>query len=103
MARHPAVAGAKATPGVQGGGQGLGHFNAEIRPPLRLSAPSQKLMNQLQDFKMNIKLLFEFFLLTAVIITLIQAAILFGWRYSIRGIRAILKVLKTRLAGLGEK
>ena len=52
---------------------------------------------------MNIKLLLEFFLLTAVIITPIQAAIFFGWRYSIRGIRALLKVLKTRLAGLGEK
>ncbi len=52
---------------------------------------------------MNIKLILEFFLLTTVIITPIQAAIFFGWRYLIRGIRAILKVLKTRLAGLGEK
>ena len=60
-------------------------------------------LNQSQDFKMNIKLLFEFFLLTAVIITPIQAAIFFGWRYSIRGIRALLKILKSRLTALGEK
>ena len=52
---------------------------------------------------MNIKLLLEFFLLTAVIITPIQAAIFFGWRYSIRGIRALLKILKSRLTALGEK
>ena len=52
---------------------------------------------------MNIKLLFEFFLLTAVIITPIQAAIFFGWRYSIRGIRHLYKMLKVRLTALGEK
>ena len=52
---------------------------------------------------MNVKLLFEFFLLTAVIITPIQAAIFFGFRYFIRGIRALLNVLRARLAGLGEK
>ena len=52
---------------------------------------------------MNIKLIFEFFILTAVIITPIQAAIFFGWRYSIRGIRALVKILKARLSALGEK
>ena len=52
---------------------------------------------------MNIKLLFEFFLLTAVIITPIQAAIFFGFRYSIRGIRHLYKMLKARLAATGEK
>ena len=52
---------------------------------------------------MNIKLLVEFFLLTAVIITPVQAAIFFGCRYSIRGIRALVKILKARLAAKGEK
>lgn len=52
---------------------------------------------------MNIKLLLEFFLLTAVIITPIQAAIFFWLRYSIRGIRHFYKILKARLAALGEK
>jgi hypothetical protein len=58
-------------------------------------------LNRTQDFKM--KLLLEFFLLTAVIITPIQAAIFFGCRYSIRGIRALVKILKARLAAKGEK
>ena len=52
---------------------------------------------------MNIKLLLEFFLLTAVIITPIQAAIFFGFRYFFRGIRALRKILKARLTALGEK
>ncbi|CQR44897.1 hypothetical protein THICB3560262 [Thiomonas sp. CB3] len=71
---------------------------------MRLSAPSKNHNESITGFKkMNIKLLLEFFLLTAVIITPIQATIFFGWRYSIRGIRALVKILKARLAASGEK